>query len=185
MGPSSPGACDSAARTAHSGMSKEDAMKRKGVLKRWASCLILVIGFMPAFAGDVFGGKVTEVRSAEIVVVDYGKGQYVVRLAGVAGLQEGPLAAESKKFVTDMVLGKEVRARFVTRNKSGEMVSRLFVGDPGREVGLELLKAGLARRRPGPDSDFGYKYNELAKAEAEAREKKRGIWATTPPTQPR
>ena len=159
-------------------------MKNKHVVRGLLICLSVLAALIPAVAGDVFSGKVTEVRSAEIVVVDYGKGQYIVRIAGITVPREGPVAAESRKFVTNMVLGKEVRARFVTRNKSGEMVSRLFVGDPGQEVGLELLKAGLARRQQGPDADFGYKYAELSKAETEARRAKRGLWATTPTTSP-
>lgn len=157
-------------------------MKSKWAFRCSGICLILLAGLLSAFAGDVFGGKVTAVRSAEIIVVDYGKGQYIVRIAGVTAPTEGQLAAGSTEFVNKLVLGKEVRARFVGRNKNGEMVARVFVGDPGSDVGLELVRNGLARRLAAvSEPELGYKYGELAKAEVEAREAKRGLWATAQP----
>ena len=159
---------------------KEGTMKSKWGLPGFV-CVVLLLGSLTAFAGDAFGGKVTAVRSAEVVVVNYGRGEYVVRIVGIAAPPEGPIATEAKQFVTKMVLGQEVRARFEGKNPNGEMVSRLYVGDPGKDVGLELLRAGLARRPQGPDYQFGYKYGELTKAENEARENKRGLWATAQP----
>jgi endonuclease YncB( thermonuclease family) len=156
-------------------------MRNKWAMKGFVGCLVLLAGLIPAFAGDVFGGKVTEVRSAEILVVDSGKEQLIVRIAGIAAPLEGPVATEAKQFVTKLVLGKEVRARFVGRNKNGEMVSRLFVGDPGTEIGLELVRNGLARRLEGAEPQFGYKYGELSKAENEARRARRGLWTTPQP----
>ena len=142
--------------------------------------MTMLAGRLPAIAADAFSGKVTEVRSAEVLLVDYGKGQYVVRIVGVNAPKEGPMAAKATQFVRDMLLGKEVRARFQGR-QNGEMVSRLYVGDPGIDVGLELVRAGFARRQQAADADFGYKYGELSKAEAEARKAKRGLWATAQP----
>ena len=155
-------------------------MRNSCFIKVSIACLILLC-CLPAFAGDVFGGKVTEVRSAEIIVVDYGRGQYIVRIVGIAAPSEGPMALEAKQAVTTMLLGKTVHARFQGRNKSGEMVSRVFVGDPGKDAGLELVRNGLVRRQQGPDTQFDYKYGELTKAETEARENKRGLWATIQP----
>jgi endonuclease YncB( thermonuclease family) len=155
----------------------------KGTMRhKWAtggllSLLILGAGPCPAFAGDVFYGKATAVKSAEVVVVDYGEGRYDIRLVGVVVPKEGPLAERAKEFVSNLVLGKVVRARFEGRAKNGEMVSRLFTGDPGVDVSVELLKAGLARRQP----KYDYKYGELSAAEREAREAKRGVWAAAQP----
>jgi endonuclease YncB( thermonuclease family) len=144
-------------------------------------------GLCPAFAGDALSGRVTAVKSAEVVILEYGgasgpgrsagrtAGRYVVRIVGVDAPETGPLAREAKRFVSDLVLGKDVRMRFEQRNKRGEMVSRLFTGD--KEVGVELLRAGLARRQP----NYDYKYGELSAAESEARTAKRGLWALAPP----
>jgi endonuclease YncB( thermonuclease family) len=158
---------------------KEGTMKNKLVLTGFVFA-ILLLGSLPALAGDAFAGKVTAVRSAEIVVVDYGKGEYIVRIIGVAVPAEGPIAIEAKQFVTKMLLGQVVRARFESR-QNGEMLSRLYVGDPGQDVGVELLRNGLATRPQGEDYQFGYKYSELTRAETEARERKRGLWAAAQP----
>lgn len=148
-------------------------------------------GLFPAFAGDALYGRVTAVKSAEVVVLEYGAtagpgrsagrtagrptGRYDVRIVGVDAPEAGPLARAAKQFVSNLVLGKDVRLRFEQRNQRGEMVSRLFTGD--KEVGVELLRAGLARRQP----NYDYKYGELSAAESEAREAKRGLWAQAPP----
>ena len=150
-------------------------MRKKCAIAQFLVLLVFGAGLFPVLAADSFFGKVTEVRSADVVVVDYGKGQYVVRIVGVSVPKEGPITAKAKQFVTDLVLGKVIRARFQGEQK-GEMVSQLFVGDPGEDVGLELVRAGLARRQQGLDPEFGYKYGELLKAEKEAREGKRGLW---------
>jgi|SRR5882724_7883362 len=152
-------------------------MRNKFIVKAFLGCLILLVGLLPALAGEAFSGKVTQVKSAGLMVVDYGHGQYVVRIVGIDVPKEGPIAAEAKQFLTKMVLGKVVRARFEGRNNEGEMVSRLFIGEPGKEVGIELLKAGLARRQ----TNYDYKYGELSKAEGQAREARRGLWATAQP----
>jgi len=152
---------------------------------RWAiqsllGWLVLGAGILPAFAGDALYGKVTAVRSAEVVVFDYGKGQYDIRIAGIEAPKQDPGAREARRFVSQLVLGKNARIRFEYRDKNGQMVSRLFTDDPAtgiKEVGVELLKAGMARRQP----NYDYKYGELSAAENEARAAKRGLWSQAQP----
>jgi endonuclease YncB( thermonuclease family) len=152
---------------------------------RWASIPILTflifgLGLAPAFAGDSLYGKVRDVKSADLVTLDYGAGSYPIRLVGIEVPREGPIAQEARDFVVKLVLGKNVRIRFEGRNEQGEMVSRLFTDDPVsgiKEVNLELVRAGLARRQKGYD----YTYGELSKAEREAQKERRGLWATEQP----
>jgi len=155
--------------------------------RRWATggivgLLVFGAGFYPcpAFAGDSLYGKVTEVKSAELVVLDYGQGQYNVRIVGIQAPKEGPTAERAKEFVSKLVLRKNARMRFEGRNKAGEMVGQLQTDDPQigiKDVGLELVRSGLARRQP----NYDYKYHELSAAEKEARGAKRGLWAATQP----
>jgi endonuclease YncB( thermonuclease family) len=141
--------------------------------------LTFVTSILPAFAGDSLYGKVTEVRSANVVILDYGAGRYVVRIIGVDVPKDEALANQAREFVSKLVLGKNVRMRLGSRQENGDMVSQLFTADPAsgiKDVGLELVRAGLAQRQQGEDYQFGYKYNELAGAQREAREAKRGMW---------
>lgn len=145
--------------------------------------VILGAGLCPTFAGDSLLGTVTEVKSAELVTLDYGAGQYVVRLIGIEAPREAALARQAAKFLSDRVLNKKVQMRFDHRAKNGEMVSRLLTEEPaaagagGRDLSVELVRAGLARRQ----KDYDYKYGELAAAEAEAQKAARGLWAAAQP----
>jgi endonuclease YncB( thermonuclease family) len=137
----------------------------------------------PALAGDSLSGKVIEVRSAELVVLDYGTGQYVVHIVGIDVLDQ-PRAEEAKALVSKLVLGKRARMRFVGRAANGEMVARLLTDEPDgqiTDVGLELVRLGLARRAAGTEFKFGYKYGELSAAESEAQRAQRGLWAQPQP----
>lgn len=140
---------------------------------------LLILGATPylASAGDSLYGKVTTVKSADVVTFNYGAGQYIIRIAGVEAPQDGQRAKEAQEFLARLLLEKNVRIRFESRNKEGEMVARLQTDDPAtgiKDVGVELMKAGLVRRKP----EYDYKYGELSAAEKEARTAKRGIWAT-------
>ena len=137
---------------------------------------ILFIVPFPVLGGDSMYGTVTEVRSADVLTFDYGEGKYQVRIIGIDVPRDGALARRAKQFVTSLVLNKKVRLRFDHRTPNGEMVCRVFTDDPDigiKEVGVELLKTGFARRQKGYD----YKYGELSAAENDAKKARRGVWA--------
>jgi len=133
-----------------------------------------------ASAGDSLYGKVIAVESADKVVFDYGAGRYELKLVGIEVPRDTLAATDARKFVTDLVLNKNVRMRFEGRDPDGTMRARLFTDDPQRgiqEVNVELVRAGLVQ--PGPGGE--YKYDELRKAEGEAKAARRGLWSTTQP----
>lgn len=136
--------------------------------------LLLLCAGAAAFGGDSLWGTVTSVPRADTVVLSYGEGQYEVHLIGV---DVPPQAAErARQFVANLVLNKPARMRFEYRDREGRMLVRLFTDDPAlgiRDVAVELLRAGLARRV----GEYDYKYGELSAAEAEARKAGAGIWA--------
>ena len=157
-------------------------MRNKLVMQVFIGCLVVLASLLPALAGDSLYGKVTEVRSADVVILDYGAGHYVVHIIGVDVPKDGAVASEAKQFVAKLVLGKNARMRLGSRADNGDMFARLFTDDPVvgiKDVGLELVRAGLARRQRGEDYQLGYKYNELSSAEREAQKAQRGLWATT------
>ncbi|HYH45728.1 MAG TPA: thermonuclease family protein [Thermoanaerobaculia bacterium] len=147
-----------------------------GILLCGAACL-------PALAGDSMYGRVTAVRNGEVVGFEpagSGGDQLDLRLRGVEVAKDGAAAKQAVDFVSKLVLGKNARMRFEGRSEDGTMWCRLFTDDPVfgiKEVGVELVRAGLARRQ----QDFDFKYGELANAEREAQAARRGIWAADQP----
>jgi endonuclease YncB( thermonuclease family) len=157
-------------------------MRMKSLLALLFALSMFAAAFSLARAGDSLYGKVTEVPSAVLVVLKCGTVSYDIRLIGIDA--DGPLAAQAREFVSKLIIGKNARARFEARESNGEMLSRLFTDDQAggiKDVGLELVRAGLARRQTGADYQFDYKYGELSAAEGEAQAAKRGIWATAAP----
>ena len=131
---------------------------------------------VPVRAGDSIYGTVTAVQAADVVTLDYGAGSYELHLVGIDLPDQAPLAAQARKLVATLVLGKHARMRFQNLSPTGEMLVRLSTDDPTlgiRDVAVELVSAGLAQRKRG----FDYPYGELAAAEAEARAAQRGLWA--------
>jgi len=119
---------------------------------------------------------VTEVKSGKVVTLDYGAGQYVVRLIGIELAKDKRLGDRAAAMVRKMVLGKNARMRFEGLGEDGLMQARLYTDDPIlgiREVAPALVRAGLATRQKG----FDFKYGELSAAESEARSAHRGVWA--------
>lgn len=151
-------------------------MRMSSAKAAFIGILMFSAGLVPAFAGDSLYGKVTQVMSADVVTLDYGGGEYELRLVGIDVPREGPITTKATEFVSNLILGKNARMRFAGRTPEGEMMARLFTADPAigiKEVGVELVRAGLARRQ----KDFDFKYGELAAAEKEAQRARLGIWA--------
>jgi endonuclease YncB( thermonuclease family) len=160
-------------------------MQKKVAITILMAFLMFLGGLFPVVAGDSVYGKITEVKSAGIVLLDNGGPKpFVIQIIGIDVPKTGPIASEAKQFVTTLVLNKNARARIESRAQNGDLVARLLADDSvtgTRDVGLELIRAGLARRRKGEDAQFGYKYGELAGAEREAQRVRRGLWKTTNP----
>ncbi len=153
-------------------------MKKFRITTALACFLILGASLSPAFAGDSFYGKVTEVKDGGLVVLDSGDGQMELQMVGIDVPRQGPMAAQAKAFVSGMVLGKNARMRSDHRLPDGPMLARLFTDDPVtgiREVAVEMVRSGMARRQ----ADYDFKYGELAAAERDARAAKRGLWASS------
>lgn len=145
-------------------------------------CVALVLGMcgLHALAADSIYGRVTAVRSTDVVVFNYGKGEYVLRIIGIDPPSDTARSTASRRFVSNMVLGKNVRMRLERKAPNGDLYARLYTDDPVigiKDVGLELIRAGLARRQPTYDG----KYGEMAAAENEARTARRGVWAQGKP----
>jgi endonuclease YncB( thermonuclease family) len=152
-------------------------MRRMKCIAGLLGLLVVGLGVGPAAVGDSIFGRVTAVRRADTIVFDYGEGQYVVRLGGIA-VPEQVVGDSARQFVARLVLGRPARLRVERRTPDGAILGRLLTADSAvgmnRDVGLELVRAGFARRED--DVEY-YKYGELAAAEVQARRERRGLWS--------
>ena len=151
-------------------------MRKKLAVIGVLGLLIFGASFFPADAGDSIYGKVTEVKRSDLVAFDYGSGQYEVRIVGVDPPGDAELEKQARDFISSLVLNKNARFRFERRNQNREMVGRLYTDERGaknRDVGLELVRSGLAQKQ----ARYDYKYREMSAAEAEARTARRGLWS--------
>lgn len=124
-------------------------------------------------------GTFTEVRSGDELVFQADAATYDVHIYGVeAPKGNEPFALEARLFTRAMVMGagKEVRIWTEGRTERGLMEAKVLVD--GQDVGLALVRAGLAARKAG----FHYKpesENEpdaLVAAENAARKSLHGVW---------
>ena len=170
----------------HARIDKEVDMKaarRRVVIGLRASIAVsLILALCPlaiSHAGDSLVGKVVAVTSANLVALDYGAGTQEVRIAGVEVDTRDVMAREAKTALSNLILGKTVRLRFDGYLPNGEMTGRIWLGGIGKpeeavkDVGVELVRAGLVR---SAKEYREYKYGEMNRAEAEARQSKRGLW---------
>ena len=113
-----------------------------------------------------------------ITVLDSSNNQHKIRLQGIDAPEKGQAFGKaSGRFLSGLVAGREVRVAWTKLDRYGRILGTVFVD--GKDVNLEMLKAGLAWHYKKYDSTPAY-----AQAESEARAAKRGLWADTNPIPP-
>lgn len=82
------------------------------------------------------------------------------------------LSEEAKERLEELILGKEVVLKKVTKDHFGRLVSLVFMGD--LFIDKAMVEEGLARASSGNDPEYGV---ELLSVEETAKEAERGIWS--------
>ena len=155
-----------------------------------AAFAVALLAAVPVSAGADAGPGVAEpvvkeVVDGDTVVLDRPvDGAIQVRLVGLQApklplgrpnFPTWPLAAESKRALEDLILGKPVELRYGGRrmDRHGRLLAHLH-GPGGVWVQGELLDRGMARVYSFPDNRW--KVAEMLAIEGEARRRGRGIW---------
>jgi len=129
--------------------------------------------------GGTFTDRVVGVADGDTITVMYDGRGVRVRIHGIDAPEKGqPFGQRAKQFVSDLVFGKDVTVRPVTKDRYGRTVAEVILDD-GRSLGEELVRAGLAwwYKRYSNDATLGDLENE-------ARIAKRGLWSDPNPTPP-
>jgi endonuclease YncB( thermonuclease family) len=169
--------CLRASRSIFDVNQQEKTMRRR--IQGIAAALALAaLPIVSVHAGDSFVGRVTEVKSANVITMVQGDVVYDVRINGIVIDKDATLARNARGALSKLVLNKVVRLRFDGRD--GElMTGRIWIGgiekpEEGiKDLGVEMVRAGLVRA----DANYSkYRYGQMQVAEDEARQSRRGLW---------
>lgn len=152
--------------------------RRAGVGVIVAALLTLAGANVPSLVQSAFTGKVVAVLDGDSLMVLDGRQQVEVRLHGVDAPEGGQAFGNvCKRTLSNLVFGKTAAVQVVDIDRYKRRVSRLTVD--GRDVGLEMIRAGCAWHYRQYSDDAGY-----AAAEGEARRARRGLWQDAAPVAP-
>ncbi|MBR0459136.1 MAG: thermonuclease family protein [Victivallales bacterium] len=142
-------------------------------------CTILFCLILTAF-GDVLEGLVVKVSDGDtITVLDASKTQHRVRLNGIdAPESHQAFGRVSRHALSELVANRKVRVEYSKKDQYGRILGDVFVGTLA--VNLEMVKRGMAWHYV----HFAKDNMELARAEAEARRQKLGLWVEPNPIPP-
>ncbi len=130
------------------------------VPRGWLPLALLTLTCLPA---QDFTAKCVGVTDGDTITVLVGTEQMKIRLEGIDTPETGQdFATRAKQFTSGLVFGKHVHILPKEKDRYGRLVARVQV--EGKDVSLELVKAGLAWHYNRYSSD-----RELAVAERRAR----------------
>ena len=149
-----------------------------GLVVLVAALLTLACTKVQSLIQSRFTGKVVAVLDGDSLMVLDGRQQVEVRLHGVDAPEGGQaFGTVCKRTLSNLVFGKTAAVQVVDIDRYKRRVSRLAVD--GRDVGLEMIRAGCAWHYRQYSDDAGY-----AAAEVEARRARLGLWQDAAPVAP-
>lgn len=131
----------------------------------------------PITLAESIEGRVVAVADGDtLTLLDATKTQHKIRLQGIDAPEKGqPFGQRSKQNLSGLVHGKPVRAECTKRDRYGRQVCTVWVLN--QDAGLAQITQGLAwhykRYENEQPAEERVRY---ADAEAEAREKRLGLW---------
>lgn len=139
---------------------------------------VLILSYSMAAAAE-FTGKVVKISDGDtITILDNDQVQRKVRLDGIDAPEKGQaFGTRARQQLGDKIHDKEVRIVWEKSDRYGRILGKVYFGD--RWINREMVQDGFAWRYVQYSKD-----PDLIKAEAEAREAKRGLWADKAPAPP-
>jgi micrococcal nuclease len=142
-------------------------------LRKILATIAIVMATAFLFAQNTLNGKVVKIVDGDTYDILLSNQTIVrVRMHGIDAPERGMAFYQmSKNYLGELCFGKEVRLEKTDKDRNGRLVGKTFLKD-GRELGMEMLKAGMAWHFKRYDKSKAY-----AVAEAEARRKRVGCGA--------
>ena len=130
-------------------------------------------------AENTVEGKVTRVIDGDsILVTDSKSVEYEVQLEGIDAPElKQDFGKESTEGLTKLLNGKSVRLTWKSKDNFERLLAQVYDGE--KHINIEMIKSGMAWHFKRYNKD-----EKLAKAESEAKEAKKGLWAMESPVAP-
>lgn len=124
-------------------------------------------------------GKVVHIADGDtLTILIAGNEQVKIRLAGIDTPERAqPFGNKAKQALAALAFQQEALVEVETKDKYGRAVGRVIAG--GLDVNAELVRQGMAWVYRKYTND-----QKLFKLEAEAKQAKRGLWATDDAIEP-
>lgn len=119
-----------------------------------------------------------------ITVLDADAKKLSVRLLGIDAPENGQdFGTESRRHLSELLLGKEVALQDEKTDKYGRVLCKVIID--GRDANLEQINAGFAWLYRQYERDLSNEDREIySNAEGDAHNAKRGLWSEPTPTPP-
>ena len=139
---------------------------------------ILLLLCSPLAAGELRGKVVSIADGDTITILDAEKVQHKIRLDGIDAPEKGQaFGTKSREALGRKVHERDVRIEWEKRDRYQRIIGKVYVDS--RLINREMVSEGMAWRYVKYSKD-----PELIRAETEAREAKRGLWADKSPVAP-
>lgn len=133
---------------------------------------------------ELTGSVVAIADGDTITLLDSAKTQHRIRLEGIdAPETHQAFGEQSRLSLSEMIFGKDVSVSYQKTDQYGRLVGKIVLD--GKDINLEQVKAGMAwHYKFYEDEQTPEDRDAYAKAEAEARAARRGLWQDPNPTEP-
>jgi endonuclease YncB( thermonuclease family) len=134
---------------------------------------------------QTLAGRVVAIVDGDtITLLDSANTQHRIRLEGIdAPESHQAFGEQSRLSLSEMIFGKDVSVSYQKVDQYGRLVAKIIL--EGKDINLEQVKAGMAwHYKFYEDEQTPEDRDAYAKAEAEARTARRGLWQDPNPTEP-
>ncbi len=146
-------------------------------IQKSAIIAALLIALAIVARAETISGKVVAITDGDtITILDANKQQHKIRLAGIDAPERGQAFGQAaKRKLSELVFNRQVTVEFTKRDRWKRIVG--LVSLDGRDINEAMIRAGFAWffKRYERELDAGRRQS-YARAEAVAREGKRGLW---------
>jgi endonuclease YncB( thermonuclease family) len=151
--------------------------------------ILLFIATLSIYSDDFVSGMVFRVSDGDTVTIknDESNNYAKCRLYGIDAPEKSqPYGLEAKRFLSQMILGRDIQYRVVSKDMYGRSVCIIIVIDevPNLEVNEHMIRSGLAWtyvQYLKKDKETLKRYTSL---QEEAMKSKIGLWQDTNPQPP-